>query len=303
MTPRGALSVTFALLAALSNAGTMVSQRLASLSTAAEHSGWRKASEVLRHPLWLLGGAGMLGGFLFAAVALYFGQVSLVQPLLVTELVFTLVLRRLWLRERLKARTWSAAALVCAGLGVFLLVAEPRPGHGRPDLDDWLVAAGTIALAAVSLAALSRRGTPARRAACLGAAAAVVWALDAAFVKQATEVLRHRGVLALLVHWPVYGVLVTGFAGCVLVQAALHAGPIRASQPALVIVDPLVSIVLGVGLFNERITNDVAALVLASLAIVVMALGVVLLSRWAPPAMGPSEEPAEERQLSQPLVG
>ena len=132
---------------------------------------------------------------------------------------------------------------------------------------------------------LSRWGSPARRAALLGAAAALVWAIDAAFVKAATEVLAHDGWSGLFLHWPVYGVVVSGVLGTVLLEAAFAAGPLAASQSALLIVDPLASIAIGIELFGEQLSNSPLAIALQVVFLATMFVGVVLLSKWAPPHM------------------
>ena len=94
------LSVLFALLSAFSNAITAVLQRLASVSQPDDDDGWRRtALALVRDPRWLLGLLFMGGTFVFQAVALYFGQLAVVQPVLVTELIFTLALRQFWLRD------------------------------------------------------------------------------------------------------------------------------------------------------------------------------------------------------------
>ena len=58
----------------------------------------------------------------------------------------------------------------------------------------------------------------------------------------------------MLAHWPVYAVVVSGVAGTFLLEAAFAAGPLSASQSALLIVDPLASIAMGVELFGEQLT-------------------------------------------------
>jgi len=150
------------------------------------------------------------------------------------------------------------------------------------------------------LLVLSRWGSPARRAALLGAAAALVWAIDAAFVKAATEVLAHQGWSGLFVHWPIYAVVVSGVLGTVLLEAAFAVGPLAASQSALLIVDPLASIALGIELFGEQLNHAPVDIVLQVLFLTTMFAGVVLLSKWAPPEMvartGRSPRVARSRQ-------
>lgn len=280
------MSVLFALCGAFSQALTSVLQRLANVTGSEEgRSGWGTAKYLVRQPMWLLGMLTMGGTFVFTALALYFGQLATVQPILVTELIFTLALRVVWLRDPIAKRTWSAAALLCAGLAGFLVVADPQEGHHHPTFRAWAIAVGSRGLVIVVLVVLGRRGSPARRAALLGAAAALVWAIDAAFVKAATEALAHHGWSGLLVRWPVYGVVITGVLGTVLLESAFTAGPLAASQSALLIVDPLASIAIGIELFGEQLRDTPVAIFLQALLLVAMFTGVVLLSKWAPPEM------------------
>ena len=72
-----------------------------------------------------------------------------------------------------------------------------------------------------------------------------------------------------------------------LTQAAFDAGPLSASQPALLIVDPLASILLGVLIFGEHVDSTPPALIGAVCGLLIMCVGVVLTSRWAPPSMEP----------------
>ena len=74
------------------------------------------------------------------AVALHYGQLSVVQPILVTELVFVLVLRRVWIRQDVARAAWTAVLVVCGALAVFLAVAEPTGGRLTPETAEWLSA-------------------------------------------------------------------------------------------------------------------------------------------------------------------
>jgi hypothetical protein len=220
-------------------------------------------------------------------VALYFGELAVVQPLLVVELIFTLALREFRLHDAVPVKSWYAAGLVCLGLGAFLGLANFHSGTRVPKPLEWAVALSVWSVVAAVLVVIGQRGSPARRAGCLGAAAAVVWSVDASFVKQLTDTLHQHGLVGVFVHWPLYALVVTAILGAVLTQAAFNAGPLSASQPALLIVDPLASIVLGVLIFGERLDGTAPALIGAGFALLVMCLGVVLTSRWAPPSMEP----------------
>jgi len=287
------VSILFALLSAFTNACTAVMQRLASKSVPTESKGVTgHARHLVRQPVWVLGMVLMGATFAFQAIALYFGQLAVVQPVLVLELIFALALRRLWLRDRIATRTWGAAALTCAGLAGFLLIAHPREGHRVPGVTAWVVALSVRGALVLVLLVLGRRGSPARRAGLLGAAAALVWSVDAAFVKAMTDLLSKQGWLALLVHWPLYGVIVTGILGTVLLQAAFAAGPLSMSQSVLLIVDSLASITLGVELFGETLNDSALAITFSVVALAVMSVGVIFTSLWAPPPMTPRAGPS-----------
>lgn len=280
------IAVCFALLGAFSQALASVLHRLTNVTARDEdRSIVQSTLYLLRQPLWLLGIVSMGATFVFTATALYFGQLATVQPILVTELIFTLALRALWLHDDIAARTWGAAVLLCAGLFGFLMIARPQEGHGHPTAGQWIVAVGARMAVVGILVLLSRWGSPARRAALLGASAALVWAIDAAFVKAATDTLATDGWSGVLLHWPVYAVVVSGVGGTFLLEAAFAAGPLAASQSALLIVDPMASIAMGLQLFGETLTHTPWAIVLQVACLLVMFGGVVLLSVWAPPTM------------------
>ncbi len=119
------VTILFALGAAFSNALNMITQHIASTSDPGHSKGWQFVRYLASNPLWLFGWVALAGSFLFQALALHNGQMSVVQPLLVTELVFALVLRRLWIRQQIRNLTWWAAGITCASLALFVAVAEP----------------------------------------------------------------------------------------------------------------------------------------------------------------------------------
>src|ERR1700750_2505542 len=135
------MGVVFALLAALSNAASVATQHVASTADPRRSSGWRLVGYLFRNPLWLFGWVALAAAFGFQALALHSGLLSVVQPLLVTELVFALVLRRFWIRPSIRLITWAPAIVTGAGLAVFIVAGEPQGGHPTPTSDHWLVAA------------------------------------------------------------------------------------------------------------------------------------------------------------------
>src|ERR1700733_12112036 len=204
------LTIIFALAAALANAVHLMTQHAASVGVSDKHRNWRLVTYLIRQPLWLLGWAAAAGGFAFQALALHGGQLSVVQSLLVTELVFALVLRRFWVHQHVAKTAWSAALLTCAALAVFLTAAEPHGGRLQPDVADWALALAVFGGAVALLAFMARWGSPVRRAALYATAASITWALMAAFMKATTTLLAASGPVAMLEHWPIYALVPSG---------------------------------------------------------------------------------------------
>jgi hypothetical protein len=283
------LAVVFALAAAFCSAANLLTQHAASISAPKRERGWRLPLYLVRQPLWLLGWAAAAGTFAFQALALHNGLMSVVQPVLVTELVFVLVLRRVWIHQDVAATAWTSVLVVCVSLTVFLIAAEPSGGQPVPQTREWLSAGLVFGGAIAVLAVLGRAGPPRRRAAVFAAAAGLSWALEATFLKAATDTFTAFGIPGMLTRWPVYALIAAGAGGTLLEQAALHVGPLSVSQPILVIINPFASIILSVWLFDERFTNSPAKITVAAVSFAVMAAGITMLSRTAPQDLTPSE--------------
>jgi hypothetical protein len=274
--------VLLALLSALASAIGLVVQRDSSRAAPAGMRGTGLLGYLVRQPKWLLGQGAWVVAIGLQALALYLGRLSVVQPVLVSELVFVLVIRRLVMHWPVRAAAWGAAALVCVSLSLFLVAAEPRGGHPTPTASAWLWALVATGGLSVSAVLLGGRRSPVRRAACYATAAATMGALEASFLKTATQTLSSQGLVAALTDWPVYALALAGAASGVLVQTALRIGPLTISQPLLVVVNPLVSVVLSVWLFGEHFTDDPATVTLGACAFVGIVGGVALLTSKGP---------------------
>jgi drug/metabolite transporter (DMT)-like permease len=285
------VTILFALAAAFSNALNLVTQHKASISDPARSKGWRFIRYLVSNPLWLFGWIALAGSFIFQALALHHGELSVVQPVLVTELVFALVLRRLWIRQRIRDVTWWAAGVTCGSLALFVAVSEPSGGVDQPSSAAWISATLVTAAVAAGLALIGRTGSPTRRAAALGASTAMLWALVATFIKAMTQTFTQYGLVGMFSHWPVYALMVTSIVAEILDQTALHVGPLSISQPFIVIVDPMVSIVLAVWIFAEVFAESPLRLAIGFFSFAVMCVAAAVLARTAPATMDRGPDP------------
>lgn len=272
--------IALAVGAALCNALASVLQRAAARSAPDEDSlRLQLVTYLLRRPAWFAGIVAMMGSFILQATALTKGSLSVVQPLLVTELLFVLAILAVWFRSPVRPSEWLGAVAIVLGLGGFLAVSAPVPGYATP---------GPIALGGAGLGtaaviggaiSLSRRGTSIGRAALFGAAAGTAFGLTAAITKMFTTSIANDGFAAAFSSWPPYALAATGIGAVFLAQNAFQAGPLTASQPALTIADPLVSVALGVGMFHDHLRAAGWDVFLELFTFAVMALGIVLISR------------------------
>src|ERR1700729_340613 len=145
-----------------------------------------------RRPVWLLGIASMIAGFLFQLTALRYGALALVQPVLALELllVFGYMAVAGRRRVRIKRRDWLGAPAMWAGTGVFLRLAPPSGGRLHAPGANWLLAGlitlGIVAVGVAGSAGLGQRrgASPARRAALLGSAPGIAGGFVAAVIKE-----------------------------------------------------------------------------------------------------------------------
>ncbi|MFJ5934154.1 DMT family transporter [Streptomyces sp. NPDC093071] len=274
------LPVLFSLFAAFSNALATVLQRRAAL-TVPQSDSFRPGLilDLLRRPLWLAGILAVIAAGVGQAAALATGPLALVQPLFVLELPLALLIASLMARERLPGRLWAAVAAVVAGLGIALVAASPTGNRTHVALDRWVPVLAACAVAVVALTATGLRRPPGRaRAACLGAATAICYALTAALMKTSMHVLDDGGLGAFLTAWQTYAFCAAGIAALLLLEHAMQGGPLVASQPALTLGDATVSLSLGVLLYEEHVRTGWWLLPqLAGVALVV--LGVFALAR------------------------
>lgn len=282
------LALTSALLFAL---GTVLQQR-AGLD-APSPGGSALLVAMARRPVWLMGiGADALG-FVAQAAALGVGRLAVVQPLLVTSIVFALALGVRLSGQRVHRSDVVAALLVVLALIAFLVIATPSGGRAEAPVHRWLISGALCAAGCVPLIQLGRHGPPARRAALLGGAAGLLFALAAGLTKAVVDELS-SGLGHAILSWEPYALAAVGYASMTLNQMALNTGALAATVAASTAVDPLVSVLLGVTVFDESLTASPFASGLAVLALGGGLGAMVVLARSEAHAVAPGAAAGRE---------
>ena len=262
------LTYALAVLAACANALSSVLQRKANKRVPQrENMSPRQIWTLLHQPVWFGGILAITVGFLLQASALGTGDLAVVEPVLVLELPFTLILASRLFHQRLGLREWLPSVAMTAGLAGLLYLLAPSAG-GPPRLHwyGWLAGVGGNLALVGCLVVVARRGSIRRarpekpgqqgggpfRAALLAVAAGSTFGLTAALMKEVTRTFE-RGVGELFTDWPVYAMVAAGVLGMFLTQSALNAGQLIAAQPGLSLSDPLISVLWGVLAFHEQI--------------------------------------------------
>jgi drug/metabolite transporter (DMT)-like permease len=278
-------AILLAVVASFCTATASVCQRLGARSSETAGFDVWLVLRLARRPVWLLGLASMILGFVFQLTALHFGALALVQPILALELLFVFGYLAMAGSGRVKVRRrdWLAAVAMSVGIGLFLRLASPSGGRLHAPGSSWLLAGlltSGVVLAALAVAfGLGDRPGASRsgRAAVLGAATGIAWGFVAAVIKELSSHL-DDGLSALFSNWSLYVLVGAGAATMLLASHALAAGPLAASQPGFTVLDPLSAGLLGVFLFGEHIRTGVVDLAGEALALAIVFAGASALS-------------------------
>ena len=278
------MAIPLALAAALLfSLGTVLQQQVAATASEEEARGAGFLLRLARKPRWLAGIAADALGFVAQAAALGLGRIVVVQPLLATSVVFALPLGARLEGKRVSRPEVVAALAVAAGLGAFLVLADPAGGVDNASATAWVTSFAVAAVLCGVLTLAARGRAPVHRAALLGTAAGILFALSAALTKATVEQL-DDGVPAVFEHWQLYALVVVGYASMTLSQASLQAGALAAAVATQMALDPVVSLFLGTLAFEETIHDDTGALLGALAAFAVMIAGIAFLALRRPAA-------------------
>jgi drug/metabolite transporter (DMT)-like permease len=276
------MAIPLALAAALLfSLGTVLQQQVAATASEEEARGAGFLLRLARQPRWLGGIVADGLGFVAQAAALGLGRIVVVQPLLATSVVFALPLGARFEHKPVSRPEILGALAVTAGLGAFLVLADPGGGVNNASATAWVVSFAVAAVLCSALTLSARGRAPVHRAALLGTAAGILFALSAALTKATVEQL-DDGVLAVFEHWQLYALVVVGYVSMTLSQASLQAGALAPAVATQMALDPVPSLLLGTLAFEETIHDDTGTLLAALVAFAVMIGGIAFLALRRP---------------------
>ncbi|MFF8969244.1 DMT family transporter [Streptomyces sp. NPDC014995] len=272
--------------------GFVLQQSAAQKAPLGDFLSLRLLFDLARVPRWLGGIGLMVAGMALGAIALGHGEISLVEPLLATNLLFALALSRRQTKQPLGRQGWAGLLLLAGGVTAFLVAGEPRGGTALGDpLRHWLIIGGMVGLALL-LTTYAKRSRLSSGPVLLSLAAGLLYGVQDALTRVSGDRFAEGGLVELLTGWQPYAVLVIGVTGLVLVQSAFETASLRLSLPALTAAQPLAGIICGVGFLGDRLRTDAGALAGEAAGLAAVVAGIVLLGLH--PAM-PQGTPARER--------
>lgn len=228
---------------------------------------------------WWLSIAIALLAYAFQAAALAYGSLLIVQPILVLSLMLTLILSAAFDRRRMSRHEIVWAALLTASVAVVVLIGRPQPGARDVPGWEWVAVIGLGLVAAAGAFAFAYRRSPQTQALTFGATCGAIYGYLAVFAKVAVDVLAREGVWAMLRSWQLWAVVATAVLGLVVQQYAFGAGDLAASLPASKVAEPIVALVVGYTLLDEKFAVGAWGMGLMGASISVMLVATVQLTR------------------------
>jgi drug/metabolite transporter (DMT)-like permease len=292
-----AVVVALALMAALCAAVGIVVRQLATQHVPAEHGmSPTMFTGLLRSRLWWAGTGSAVAGYGFQALALAFGSLILVQPLLVSSLLFALPLGARVAHNRVTRAEWGWAILLTAGLATFVLVGRPREGHFQPTPSVWVAVAVICVPLILGCIVGAARTLGGPRAVLLAVAVAVMFGLIALLTKLCMHRFETGGVTAVMSTPVPYLLVIIAIVATVLQQSAFHAGALQTSVPTMLVLEPVVAVLLGILVLGEQLTAHGPQVMLLPIAVAAMLAGTIALGRDSGAIDEEIAHPAAERQ-------
>ena len=239
----------------------------------------RILTDLLRQPRWLLGVGCMITGYLLVAWSIDHLELTLVEPLLTTYLIWALILAVPMSRQRLKLGEVIGAVILIIGVGLVSASRSITPiGLDFGSFSHWYAAAIIAGVAFVAVMIGHRRQGQVR-ATLTGLGAGLVFGIQDALTRQTLTGLQFNSWTVLFSTWSAYALVGAGIVGIWLMQNAFSAAPLHASLPAIAAGEPLAGITLGILVFGDRVQITPDLLAIEASGIAALIVGVIAVAR------------------------
>lgn len=260
--------------------GFVLQQRAAARAPVEEMLRLRLLVRLIRSPQWLCGIACMVAGQIVSAIALSLSTVSLVEPLLASNLLVALLLAGAVSRQPLRRSDWIGCLVLGAGLAAFIAAGNPTQGTSHADAPREWIAIGVIAAIAAGLVAASRGRRLTEQSTMLAGAAGCLAGLQDGFTRS-TMLTLERTPWMLFTTWLIYAVVGVAVIVILLTQSAFNAAPLRHALPAVTVAEPLAGIAFGVVAFGDQLRTAPWAIAVQVIALAAMGGGVYVIATSA----------------------
>jgi drug/metabolite transporter (DMT)-like permease len=206
--------------------------------------------------VWLLGLVAQVVGVVLQGAALDRGRVSIIQPLLVTTVIWALPLGYFLTRQTIGAREVVGAGIIVVGLALFASFGHPAAGVDNAPASDWVASILVICAACVSLLVFANRGSLSMKAALLGTTAGLLYGLSATLMKPVVESLHTESLGGVVAGWQFWVWGAAGIIGFLFQQLSLSTGRLVPSVAAVSVANPVVSVMLGALVLQERLEKN-----------------------------------------------
>ena len=278
------VAAVLALVAAVAFALAATLWQRASMNAGVEPGDTSGLVRLLTNGVWLLGLAAQGVGVALQAAALDRGRVAIIQPLLVSSVVWALPLGYFLTHQVITPRHIAGASIIVAGLAVFAVVGDPAGGVDNAPTSDWIAALVVIAVVCIALLLVGSRGGMETKAAVFGATAGTLYGLSAVLMKPVVETWHADGIGELLAGWQLWVMAVAGLAGFYFQQVSLASGKLVTSVATVSVVNPVVSVLLGALVLQERLDKNPEWHAVAAIAALAVALlGAVIIASASEP--------------------
>ena len=244
---------------------------------------------------WWVGAVIAIIGFSFQAWALGLGSILLVQPLIVLAVLFALPMEARVDHERPSRADWMWGAVLVGTVVTFLLVARPTPTDRKPSTELLAITVTALIIGLIGLVVLAERvKNDHHRALCYGIAAGALFGIAAPLIKS-TALHFMKSPTEVLLHPDVYLLAIVVVLAIVAQQRAFGAGDIQTSFPAMNVMEPAISMLLGVVLLGESLHVGVGTGVFLACLMALAMVAVAKLAQHSAVHRGPEQQEAPSR--------